>query len=153
MLAGAAAPTGAALRTYVTLFNVKELKMFSRRSLLAAATTAVFVAPVRAFTFQQYQAAAVEKAIKSGKSVVVHVYAPWCLQCHAQSSILSGLESDHKYDGISFFRVDYDGQKDVVARLACPRSTLIAYRGGKEVARMSWGVMAEDVTKVLQAAL
>ena len=86
----------------------------------------------------------------------MHVYAPWCLQCYAQSSILSGLENDHKYDkydGVSFFRVDYDGQKDIVAQLGCPRSTLIAYRGGKEVARMSWGVMPEDVTKILQAAL
>jgi thioredoxin 1 len=56
-------------------------------------------------------------------------------------------------DGISFFRVDYDKQKDVVAKLACPRSTVIAYRGGKEVARTSWGIMSEDVTKVLRAAL
>ncbi len=127
--------------------------MFSRRFLLAATAAAAFVSPARAFTLQPYQAGTVEKAIKSGKPVVAHVYAPWCLQCHAQGSILSGLANDHKYDGISFFRVDYDGQKDIVAKLACPRSTLIAYRVGKEVARMSWGVMSEDVTKVLPATL
>jgi thioredoxin 1 len=122
----------------------------------AAGSAAPVGAPLRTwfiFTFQPYQADVVEKAIKSGTPVVVHVYAPWCLQCHAQSSILSGLENDHTYDEISFFRVDYDRQKDVVAKLACPRSTVIAYRGGKEVARMSWGIMSEDVTKVLQAAL
>ena len=102
---------------------------------------------------QPYDAKAVSEAIKSGKPVVVHVNASWCLQCRAQRTILSGLESDKKYDAISFFRVDYDGQKDVVAALACPRSTLIAYKGGKEVARMSWGVTSDEVVKVLQAAL
>ena len=128
--------------------------MPTRRSiLLAAAASLVAIAPARAFTFQPYSADAVNAAIRSGKPVVVHVYATWCLQCHAQRSILTGLEADKKYDGIGFFRVDYDGQKDIVAALACPRSTLIAYKGGKEVARMSWGVMQDDVVKVLQAAL
>lgn len=130
--------------------------MLSRRCILIAtvgATALGATLPARAFNFQPYEETAVGKAIKSGKPVILHVYAPWCLQCHAQRSILSGLEADRKYDGISFFRVDYDGQKDVVAALACSRSTLIAYKGGKEVARMSWGVMQEDVVKVLQAVL
>ncbi len=128
--------------------------MLTRRTILFASVASfAAIAPAQAFTFQPYNADAVNAAIKSGKPVIVHVYASWCLQCHAQRSILTGLEADKKYDGVSFFRVDYDGQKDVVAALACPRSTLIAYRGGKEVARMSWGVMQDDVVKVLQAAL
>ena len=128
--------------------------MLTRRTVLfASVASLVAIVPARAFTFQPYGAEAVNAAIKSGKPVIVHVYASWCLQCHAQRSILTGLEADKKYDGISFFRVDYDGQKDVVVALACPRSTLIAYKGGKEVARMSWGVMQDDVVKVLQAAL
>ena len=130
--------------------------MLTRRSLFAAtalAATLAAIGPGAAFTFQPYDAGAVGKAIKSGAPVVVHVYASWCLQCHAQRNILSALEGDKKYDGVRFFRVDYDGQKDVVTALACPRSTLIAYKGGKEVARMSWGVTEDEVLKVLQAAL
>jgi thioredoxin 1 len=136
--------------------RLEEPQMLTRRSILAATALAATLGAVRpgeAFTFQPYDADAVSKAIKSGKPVVVHVYASWCLQCHAQRNILSGLEGDKTYDRIGFFRVDYDGQKDVVAALACPRSTLIAYKGGKEVARMSWGVNSDDVVKVLQAAL
>ena len=106
-----------------------------------------------AFEFQPYDADAARKAIKSGKPVVVHVYASWCLQCHMQANILSGMTGDKTYDRVAFFKVDYDGQKDVVAALACPRSTLIAYKGGKEVARMSWGVTEGDVVNVLKAAL
>ena len=51
------------------------------------------------------------------------------------------------------FRVDYDKQKDVVAKLACPRATLIAYKGGKEVKRMSWETSQASVVNVLKAAM
>jgi thioredoxin 1 len=129
--------------------------MRSRRSFLClmSLAPAVLAVPARAFEFKTYDAAAVEKAIASGKPVVVHVYASWCLQCHAQASILDSLKSDRAYDGVSFFRVDYDKQKEVVAKLDCPRSTLIAYKGGKEVKRMSWGTSEASVLDVLKAAV
>ena len=129
--------------------------MYSRRFLLlgAAASAAVAAAPAHAVEFQPYTAAAVDKAIASGKPVVVHVYASWCLQCHAQASILSGLTGDRRLDAIRFFRVDDSDQKDVVSKLGVSRSTLIAYKGGKEVSRMSWGTSQEEVLRVVQAAL
>jgi thioredoxin 1 len=129
--------------------------MENRRSFLAlfALASVALALPARAFEFQPYDSAAVEKAIASGKPVIVHVYAPWCLQCHMQASILDGLKTDPAYDRATYFRVDYDHQKDVVGKLACPRSTVIAYKGGKEVARMSWGVTKESVVSVLKAAM
>jgi thioredoxin 1 len=129
--------------------------MWSRRSFLAlvAAVPAAFDVPARAFEFAPYDGASVEKAIASGKPVIVHVRAWWCLQCHAQAAVLDSLKSDPAYDGISFFLVDYDKQKDVVAKFNCPRATLIAYKGGKEVDRMSWDTSREAVIGVLKAAM
>ena len=129
--------------------------MKTRRSFLAlmGLASAAVACPAGAFEFSAYDPTAVEKAIASGKPVVVHVYAPWCLQCHMQASILDGLKSDPAYDHATYFRVDYDNQKDVVAKLNCPRSTLIAYKGGKEVSRMSWGMSQESVVNVLKAAM
>jgi thioredoxin 1 len=129
--------------------------MYSRRFLLlgAVASAALAAAPANAVEFQSYTASAADKAISSGKPVVIHVYASWCLQCHAQASILSSLSGDRRLDGIRFFRVDYDGQKDIVSKLGVSRSTLIAYKGGKEVSRMSWGTSQDDVVRVVQAAL
>jgi thioredoxin 1 len=129
--------------------------MWSRRSFLTliGAAPAAFAISARAFEFQPYDPAAVEKAIASGKPVIVHVRAWWCLQCHAQASILDGLKSDPAYDGMSFFLVDYDKQKDVVSKLNCPRATLIAYKGGKEVKRMSWDTSRDAVVGVLKAAM
>jgi thioredoxin 1 len=127
--------------------------MITRRSLVAAAGLMLAsVSAASAFEFHPYEKAAVNAAIKSGKPVVIHVYAPWCLQCRAQASILTRLSTDPQLDRVTFFKVNYDDQPEVVAALNCPRSTLIGYKGGKEVARMSWGTSDEDVTKVLKAA-
>lgn len=130
--------------------------MTTRRSFFvvaAAVSTLLLTPPARAVDLQPYDAASAQKAIKSGKPVVLHVYAPWCLQCRAQASILKDLPADASTGRISFFRVAYDDQKDVVAALNCPRSTIIAYKGGKEVSRMSWGTSQEDVVRTLNTAL
>ena len=130
--------------------------MLSRRSILfstAILATILFAAPAFAFEFKPYDKTTVDKLIASGKPVVIHVYAPWCLQCHMQDSILTGLKDDKTYDGVAFFRVAYDDQQDVVKALGVPRSTLIAYKGGKERGRMSWGMTTDSVVTVLKAAL
>ena len=127
--------------------------MTTRRSLLAFLGLAPLALTVtaEAFEFKPYDKTAADKAIASGKPVIVHVYASWCLQCHIQASILDGLKADKAYDAVAFFKVDYDGQKDVVAALGCPRSTVIGYKGGKEASRMSWGVTQDAVLGVLKA--
>ena len=72
--------------------------MRTRRSFLTVMSLlpAALASPAMAFEFQPYDAAAVQKAIASGKPVVVHVNAWWRLQCHAQASILDGLKSATK---------------------------------------------------------
>lgn len=127
---------------------MKLLSAIATTALLAVAT----VPAVNAFEFKAYDAATVDAAIASGRPVVVHVFAPWCLQCRAQETILERLSTDSGYDGISFYRVDYDNQKDVVKALGTPRSTLIAYNGGVEIAKMSWGTSTQAVVSVLDAA-
>ena len=129
--------------------------MINRRALLAGSALLlpnITIFPASALTLHTYDAVSVEKLIKSGKPVVIHVYASWCLQCHAQASILASLKDD-KYNNISFFRVDYDNQKDTVAALKCPRSTVISYHGGKEIARVSWVTDEKSVIDVLNTAL
>ena len=129
--------------------------MQSRRAFLTlvGAASGAFAVPARAFELQSYDPAVVQKAIASGKPVVVHVAAWWCLQCHQQTAILDHLKNDPAYKDVSVFRVDYDKQKDVVAKLDCSRATLIAYKGGKEVKRMSWETSQASVVNVLKAAM
>lgn len=127
----------------------------TRRSLafaLLALPLAGTIAPAHAAAFQPYTAEAFAKATKAGGPVFVHVYAPWCLQCRAQEAILARLMTEPKFTGATFLRVSYDGQKDVVAALNVPRSTLIAFKGPRETGRMSWGVTDDAVLKVLDTA-
>ena len=126
--------------------------MFTRRSLLLGAAALAAPSLAHALDIKDYVPAQAQAAIASGKPVVLHVYAPWCLQCHAQESILDGLKTADEYKGLPVFRVDYDNQKDVVSKLDCPRATVIAYKGGKEVKRMSWGMTTASVEDVLKAA-
>ena len=73
--------------------------MTPRQTLFPALAAAFAIAPLAAayaFEFQSYQAPTVLKAIESGKPVIVHVYAPWCLQCQAQAAILDNLKSGTK---------------------------------------------------------
>lgn len=128
--------------------------MLSRREILRVSLV-IFatVGQANGLETVAYDKALADRAIRSGAPVVVHVYAPWCLQCRAQASLLEKMSSNKQLGRITLFRVDYDGQKSVVDALGVSRSTLIAYKGGKEVARMSWGTSREDVERVLQAAL
>jgi thioredoxin-like negative regulator of GroEL len=118
-------------------------------ALVAVVAAIAVTAPADALQTRAYSAGGVKTAIASGKEVVVHVYAPWCLQCRAQASSLSSISSA----GVTVVRVDHDGQADVVKALGVSRSTIIAYKGGKEVGRMSWGTSEASVRDVLKPLL
>jgi len=127
--------------------------MQNRRTLLTALAAFALVPSLGfAFEVQPYESAKAQAAIDAGKPVVLQVYADWCPSCRAQSAALDKLKSSGAYDDIAFFRVDFDAQSDVVAKLKCPRSTIIAYKDGKEVKRQSFGLTDAEVKDVLNAA-
>ncbi len=131
--------------------------MKNRRPFLALLGAAALAAPLaitraHAFSIEPYEASAAQKAIASGKPVVIEVYASWCPICQSQAAAVEALKDKPAYRDIAYYRVDFDGQKDVVKALNSPRATLIVYRGGKEVARQSWGATQEDVMKILMKA-
>jgi thiol-disulfide isomerase/thioredoxin len=132
---------------------IMEMAMHARSLFLGLIGLAVMTASgARAFEVQPYTRAAAQSAIQSGKPVVLEIYASWCPVCMMQASSIDAIKDKPNYKNVSFFRVDYDAQKDVVEQLKAPRSTLIVYRGGKEVGRESWGPSQEDIAKVMMKA-
>ncbi len=112
--------------------------MMTRRHFLAAAGAgATFVAASAAFAAEvDYTPAAFDAAEKDGRSILVHIRAPWCPTCKAQNPILLRLEDQPKFAGLEVFDVDFDTEKDAVKRFgAHMQSTLIAFKGEKETAR------------------
>ena len=94
------------------------------------------VATAQAAETKAFTPAAFEAAKKSGVPVLVEVTAPWCPVCKAQKPVLSELSAQPKFSKLAIFQVDFDSQKDVLKMLDVQKqSTLISYKGGKEVGR------------------
>jgi thiol-disulfide isomerase/thioredoxin len=126
------------------------------KTLLALAALAVFfVAPSQADErFVPYEPAAFESLIESGVPVVVHVHADWCPTCRRQISIFDELFKDPALDEIQAVRVNYDTDREFRAAYKVTRqATIIAFRDGKEVARVVYDTNVERIHDALKAAL
>ena len=84
-----------------------------------------------------FHADAFASAQDEGRSIVVVVHAEWCATCRSQEPSLNKVASLPEYKDFVLFRIDFDTQKDVMAELNIPlRSTIIIYRGSREVGRL-----------------
>lgn len=126
-----------------------------RRIFTVLAALAVFaLAPAFAKTFAAYDKAKLEAAIKSGASVVVHVHADWCPSCRSQVSTMDKLFADPALAKIQTIRVNYDRDRDFLsAYKVTKQATIIAFKGGKEVSRVSYDPDPARVAAVVRAAL
>lgn len=127
--------------------------MLSRRGVLAALACLVSltaaVAAEKPFTPDAFAAAQ-----GAGKSVIVHVYAPWCPTCRAQEPIVQKLEADPKFAGVETFRVDFDSQKEALKALKANRqSTIIIFKGDREVGRSLGETNPKAIADLLDKAL
>lgn len=91
---------------------------------------------------------------KSGKPVLVFIYADWCPTCKTQEKILDTLLPTNEFKGITALRVSFDDQKSVVSAFGVKyQSTLIVFKGGKEVARVTGDTDRERIAALLHKAL
>jgi thioredoxin len=111
---------------------------------LALVPLAATAAGVQPFAPQSFRSAQ-----ESGKPVLIQVHADWCPTCRAQAPILEKLAAEPRYAKIVRYRVDFDAQRDAVQKFGARyQSTLILFRGGKEVGR-SVGVTSEPAIREL----
>jgi thiol-disulfide isomerase/thioredoxin len=82
------------------------------------------------------------------------VAAVWCPVCRAQKPILEKLAKDEKFKEFVFFKIDFDTQKAAWRKLSAQRqSTLIVFKGSKEVGRSVGDTNAASIEKLLAKAL
>jgi thiol-disulfide isomerase/thioredoxin len=97
--------------------------------LFAASAFALEIKPYSADTFAQIQ--------KSGAGVALHFHADWCPTCRAQEKVFNGWKGDASVPG-NLLVVDYDKERDLKNKLNVrTQSTLIVFKGDKEVARLA----------------
>lgn len=83
---------------------------------------------------QPYDEASFKEAQAAGKTVLINVTASWCPTCKKQEPTIKAVEKERP--NLVVYDVDFDTAKDVLQRLKVrAQSTLIVYKGPKEVAR------------------
>jgi len=130
--------------------------MISRRTILAGIGAAVLLSCGNAFAdeAQPFTAEAFRAAQDSGKPVLVEIHASWCTTCAAQKPILSDLVADPKFKDMTILRVDFDTQKKAVRGFhAQVQSTLIVFKGTKEVARSVGETNRDAIAALLDKAI
>ncbi len=106
------------------------------RIVIAIATYLLLPLSVLAASQRPFDEQAFNAAQAAGTPVLIEIHADWCPTCKAQLPILDKLSGTSDYSSIVRFRVDFDSQKNLVKRFgARMQSTLVLYKGGKEVAR------------------
>lgn len=114
----------------------------------------VTIVPALASQLEAYSADRFAKAQAEGDPIVVDISASWCPVCKAQGMI---LETDLAKPGFSRFvrfNIDFDTQKDAVRQFGADmQSTLIIFKGKKEVARLIGGTDSQVIEAMLRRGL
>jgi thioredoxin-like negative regulator of GroEL len=104
------------------------------RRLFILTIFALITLPLSAHAVQPYDFKAFSDAQSAGKSVLIHVTAPWCPTCTSQKPTVQSLE--RSTSALTVFEVDFDSSKDVLKSFRVQsQSTLIMFKGKDEVGR------------------
>ncbi len=130
--------------------------MIERRFVLWAALAAIgamAAGPASAFEAGAFDAKAFEAAQAAGKPILIEVTAPWCPTCKAQKPILAELGHKPRFKELVAFQIDFDSQKDLLHKFGVTmQSTLIAFKGPKEVGRSTGDTNAASIEGLLDKA-
>jgi len=120
---------------------------------------AAFAIPVSArfataTPFTEYQPDGFVKLLASGNPVIVHVHADWCSVCRAQIPIMERVLAGPAYKNVRTVRLNFDREKRFLADYKVVRqSTILIFKGGKEVARLSYDSDPARIEQTLARAI
>ncbi len=101
------------------------------------------------FTDQDFEA----KVLKSDKPVFVDFFAEWCGPCKAAAPIVDELAEEYK-DKVVIGKLDVDSNQATAGKygvMSIP--TVIMFKGGEEVERMSGFAGKEGYEKLIKKVL
>jgi thiol:disulfide interchange protein len=130
--------------------------MVGRRFLLTAVLPTIGTSAMPAFAFEAapFNARQFATAQEAGKPILIDVTAPWCSTCKAQKAILSDLAHLPKFKELVVFDVDFDSQEEVLRKFGVfVQSTLIVFKGAKEIGRSAGDTKKSSIERLLEKAL
>ena len=117
------------------------------------ATTLLLTASAASFALdiKPYSAQALSTEQQASKPVTLHFHADWCPTCRAQEKVFQQWKGDASVPG-TLLVVNYDNEKELKKQLGVrTQSTLIAYRGSAEKARLAGDTDADKLHALLLA--
>lgn len=130
--------------------------MFKRiNSIMAiAAALTITAAVASAAEPMPFNQQAFMKAKSEGKTVLVDFHADWCPVCRKQASVLPDVLKHDSYQNVVAFTANFDSEKKLEKKLKVNhQSTLVVFKGEKEVARESGVTTADGIEKLLSKGL
>lgn len=132
--------------------------MLNRRHAFAAALAMALALSsaslAQAADAKPFDQAAFAAAQAAGKSILIHVTAPWCPTCKAQAPILSHLLSEPRFKELVTFDIDFDTQKDLLIKfLVRVQSTMIVFKGEQETGRSAGDTNPASIEALLATAI
>jgi thioredoxin 1 len=104
--------------------------------------------------FKSFSKADYDAAIKSGHAVVVDFHASWCPTCKKQEPILNEIVRMKGYENVVTLKADFDKEKDLKKALnVSKQSTVVVFKGGKEVGRSTGSTSKDELKKLIDMGL
>lgn len=128
----------------------------NRRTVLVGLVIAAMIGSSAASAAERmaFEAKAFQAAQESGKSILVHVTAPWCGECKAQKPIVANLADRPEFKSLTIFEVDFDTQKDALRALrVAKQATLITFKGKTETGRIVGVTRREGIQELMNKAI
>jgi thiol-disulfide isomerase/thioredoxin len=101
--------------------------------------------------FNQAQFDAMRSA---GRPVAVVFHADWCPTCRAQAPVLKDLVETPALKSLTLYVANFDTEKALKRSLAVTQqSTIVVFRGGKEIARSTGDTQRDRLDALLKQAV
>lgn len=92
-------------------------------------------------------------AQQDDRPILVHVTATWCGTCQQQLRIVAGLANRPDYRDFEIFQIDFDSQREASQHFNALQSTMIVYRGQREIGRIFAEANPTSIETLLRRAL
>ena len=102
--------------------------------------------------YTNFSLSSLEKAKATGKTVVVNSYEPWCWSCRKQDKVLLGAKEEFK--DVVFLTYQQGKHKEIAEALnVSVRTTIVVFKGKKEVARIIGQTGKEEIYSAIQKGI
>lgn len=124
------------------------------RAFYYAAAAIALAAPASAGEIRHFDRAAFQALQARNAPAIVFVHADWCPICRSQEATIKRLIATPAYRGVTVLTIDYDTEKPVWTSFGAQKqSTLIAFHGRRETARLAYDADPQKVTALVAATL